>query len=152
MPVTVQCLRDGQFVVVVASDTTLPRLSLESVRLLEGDNVAPCGPVGTTAAFVIFRFPVVQDGTDSDDPAGFLRCQPDFAMQDMEALFQLPDAPFHNTAGPLVGSNTYDILTNVYSSYYDAADYPVFKVLRDPVYVEVCILERTDPSPVRSLL
>ncbi|KAJ8413684.1 hypothetical protein AAFF_G00081910 [Aldrovandia affinis] len=37
---------------------------------------------------------------------------------------------------------------NVYSSYYDAADYPVTKVLRDPVYVEVCILERTNPNIV----
>ncbi|KAJ8413685.1 hypothetical protein AAFF_G00081920 [Aldrovandia affinis] len=35
---------------------------------------------------------------------------------------------------------------NVYSS--DAADYPVTKVLQDPVYVEVCILERTDPNIV----
>lgn len=39
----------------------------------------------------------------------------------------------------------------MYSSYYDAADYPVTKVLRDPVYVEVRILERTDPNIVLTL-
>lgn len=33
-----------------------------------------------------------------------------------------------------------------YSSYYGDAEYPVTKVLREPVYVEVHILERTDPN------
>ncbi len=39
---TVQCIRDGQFVVVVSRDVTLPRLSLDSVRLL-GGNDPSCG-------------------------------------------------------------------------------------------------------------
>lgn len=60
--VTVQCTRDGQFVVVVARDATLPQLSLDSVSLL-GGNDAPCSPVGTTAAFAIFQFPVTACGT-----------------------------------------------------------------------------------------
>ncbi|KAJ8352619.1 hypothetical protein SKAU_G00240950 [Synaphobranchus kaupii] len=33
---------------------------------------------------------------------------------------------------------------DVYSDYYSDADYPVTKVLREPVYVEVRILDRTD--------
>ncbi|KAF0870431.1 ZP4 protein, partial [Crocuta crocuta] len=33
-----------------------------------------------------------------------------------------------------------------YVSYYTAGDYPVVKLLRDPIYVEVSILHRTDPS------
>ncbi|XP_029289368.1 zona pellucida sperm-binding protein 4-like [Cottoperca gobio] len=33
-----------------------------------------------------------------------------------------------------------------YNSFYVDSDYPVTKVLRDPVYVEIRILERTDPS------
>ncbi|KFO34260.1 zona pellucida sperm-binding protein 4 [Fukomys damarensis] len=33
-----------------------------------------------------------------------------------------------------------------YGSYYAAADYPVVKFLRDPVYVDVSILHRTDPN------
>ena len=36
----------------------------------------------------------------------------------------------------------------MYSDYYRDADYPVTKVLREPVYVEVRILERTDPNLV----
>ncbi|KAJ8358346.1 hypothetical protein AAFF_G00013330, partial [Aldrovandia affinis] len=70
--VTVQCLRDGQFVVVVASETTLPRLSLDSVSLLEGGNVASCGPVSTTPAFVIFQFPVSACGTKMREEGGYV--------------------------------------------------------------------------------
>ncbi|XP_068168224.1 zona pellucida sperm-binding protein 4-like [Antennarius striatus] len=38
-----------------------------------------------------------------------------------------------------------------YSSFYTDADYPVTKVLRDPVYVEVRMLERTDSNVVLTL-
>lgn len=38
-----------------------------------------------------------------------------------------------------------------YTSYYLDSDYPVTKVLRDPVYVEVRVLERTDPNLVLTL-
>ncbi|XP_036133559.1 zona pellucida sperm-binding protein 4 [Molossus molossus] len=33
-----------------------------------------------------------------------------------------------------------------YSSYYSVDDYPVVKLLRDPIYVEVSIRHRTDPN------
>ncbi|XP_016075203.1 PREDICTED: zona pellucida sperm-binding protein 4 [Miniopterus natalensis] len=33
-----------------------------------------------------------------------------------------------------------------YSSYYSAGDYPVVKLLRDPIYVEVSVRHRTDPN------
>lgn len=38
-----------------------------------------------------------------------------------------------------------------YNAYYSASDYPVTKVLREPVYVEVRIVGRTDPNIVLSL-
>uniref|UniRef100_A0AAY5EXV6 ZP domain-containing protein n=1 Tax=Electrophorus electricus TaxID=8005 RepID=A0AAY5EXV6_ELEEL len=40
---------------------------------------------------------------------------------------------------------------NAYTSYYKDTDYPVVKVLREPVYVEVRILERSDPNIVLTL-
>ncbi|XP_070257561.1 zona pellucida sperm-binding protein 4 [Myotis yumanensis] len=33
-----------------------------------------------------------------------------------------------------------------YSAYYRASDYPVVKLLRDPIYVEVALRHRTDPD------
>ncbi|KTF76743.1 hypothetical protein cypCar_00050438, partial [Cyprinus carpio] len=38
-----------------------------------------------------------------------------------------------------------------YTSYYSDADYPITKVLREPVYVEVHIMERNDPNIVLML-
>ncbi|MCJ8750486.1 hypothetical protein PDJAM_G00268590 [Pangasius djambal] len=35
-----------------------------------------------------------------------------------------------------------------YTSYYSATEYPVTKILREPVYVEVRIVGRTDPNIV----
>ncbi|TNN70855.1 Zona pellucida sperm-binding protein 1 [Liparis tanakae] len=46
------------------------------------------------------------------------------------------------------GCNEEDV---AYASYYTDADYPVSKVLRDPVYVEVLLLEKTDPNLVLTL-
>lgn len=38
-----------------------------------------------------------------------------------------------------------------YTSFYTEAEYPVQKVLREPLYVQVEILERTDPFVVLTL-
>ena len=62
LPVTVQCTRDGQFVVVVARDATVPAIDVDSVSLLETNNPA-CTPVDFTSAFAIFQFPVTACGT-----------------------------------------------------------------------------------------
>ncbi|XP_078112866.1 zona pellucida sperm-binding protein 4-like [Sander vitreus] len=46
------------------------------------------------------------------------------------------------------GCNEVDV---AYSSFYTTADYPVTKILRDPVYVEVQLLEKTDHFLVLTL-
>uniref|UniRef100_A0A3B4YWR6 Zona pellucida sperm-binding protein 4 n=1 Tax=Seriola lalandi dorsalis TaxID=1841481 RepID=A0A3B4YWR6_SERLL len=46
------------------------------------------------------------------------------------------------------GCNELDV---AYNSFYTDADYPVTKVLRDPVYVEVQLLDKTDPNLVLTL-
>jgi len=38
-----------------------------------------------------------------------------------------------------------------YNSFYTEGEYPVVKVLRDAIYVEIKLLERTDPSLVLTL-
>ncbi|NWR61131.1 ZP4 protein, partial [Bucorvus abyssinicus] len=62
-------------------------------------------------------------------------------------VFTLPPLPAMSQPGPLslelrVASD------GSYTSYYTDSDYPVVKTLRDPVYAEVKILQRTDPDLV----
>ncbi|ROL50527.1 Zona pellucida sperm-binding protein 4 [Anabarilius grahami] len=152
--VTVQCIRDGQFVVVVARDVTLPRLSLDSVCLL-GGNDPPCSPVGSTPSFAIYQFPVTACGTS-------MMCR--YSGTSVEALVvevnTVPPPPPVAAPGPLrveLRLANGQCVTKgcaegdeAYTSYY-SGDYPVTKVLREPVYVEVSILERTDPNIVLML-
>nr|AEI99619.1 zona pellucida glycoprotein 2.4 [Gobiocypris rarus] len=190
--VTVQCIRDGQFVVVVARDVTLPRLSLDSVRLLGGNDPA-CSPVGSTPSFAIYQFPITACGTSVMEDSGYvvyenrmissyevgvgplgsitrdshfeLLFQCRYSATSVEALVvevnSVPAPPPVAAPGPLrvelrlangqcVTKGCADG-DGAYTSYYSDADYPVTKVLREPVYVEVRILERTDLNIVLML-
>ncbi|KAK9972943.1 hypothetical protein ABG768_023697 [Culter alburnus] len=185
--VTLQCTRDGQFVLVVARDATLPRISLDSIHMLEKDPSGLCAPVGTTATFAIYQFPVSSCGTRMKEENGFviyenmmssayevgigprgsitrdsayeLEFQCRYSGTAVEALVAevntVPPPPPVSQQGPLrvelrlaKGQCTTKGCSDedMYTSYYSEADYPVTKVLREPVYVEVRILERTDPN------
>ncbi|XP_018532158.1 zona pellucida sperm-binding protein 4 [Lates calcarifer] len=190
--VTVQCTRDGQFVVVVAKDATLPHIDVDSVSLLE-TNDASCAPVGVTSAFAIFQFPVTACGTMIKEEEGYVVYENHMSSSyevgigprgsitrdsHFELLFQcrysgtavealvmevnpLPPPVPVAAAGPLrvelrLGSGQCHSKGCVeeevaYSSFYTAADYPIVKVLREPVYVEVQILERSDPNIILNL-
>lgn len=63
VPVTLQCTRDGQFVLVVARDATMPRISLDSIHMLENDPSGRCASVDSTASFAIYQFTVSSCGT-----------------------------------------------------------------------------------------
>ncbi|XP_056623588.1 zona pellucida sperm-binding protein 4-like [Triplophysa dalaica] len=187
MSVTVQCVRDGQFVLVVARDVTLPHLSLDTVRLL-GGNEAPCGPVGSTPSFAIYQFPVTACGTSMMEENGYVvyenRMTSSYEVgigplgsitrdSQFELLFQcrysatavealvvevntVPPPPPVAAPGPLrveLRLANGQCITKgcaegdeAYTSFYGEDEYPVTKVLREPVYVEVRILERTDPN------
>uniref|UniRef100_A0A8C7HLA7 Zona pellucida sperm-binding protein 4 n=1 Tax=Oncorhynchus kisutch TaxID=8019 RepID=A0A8C7HLA7_ONCKI len=188
--VTVQCTRDGQFVVVVARDATLPNLELDSISLL-GGNEAHCTPVGITSAFAIYQFKVTECGTVVTEepgtifyenrmsssvemgPLGTITRDSQFNLifqciyrgTMIEALVievkQVPPPILLPAPGPLrveLRLANGICLTKgckeeeaAYTSYYTEADYPVTKFLRDPVYAEVHILERTDPNIVLTL-
>ncbi|XP_030067873.1 zona pellucida sperm-binding protein 4 [Microcaecilia unicolor] len=62
-------------------------------------------------------------------------------------VFTLPPPPSVNSSGPLLLEMRI-AKDGQYGSYYLASDYPVVKLLRDPVYLEVRILQRTDPNLV----
>ncbi|XP_039608385.1 zona pellucida sperm-binding protein 4-like [Polypterus senegalus] len=60
--VTVQCTLDGQFVVVVSENVTLPPLDLGSIKL-EDSSSPSCSPVSSLSSFVMYQFPVSACGS-----------------------------------------------------------------------------------------
>ncbi|XP_060753938.1 zona pellucida sperm-binding protein 4-like isoform X2 [Neoarius graeffei] len=187
--VTVQCTLDGQFVVVVARDTTLPRISLESISLL-GGNAGPCSPIDSNTAFAIYQFPVTACGTIMTVQGGYVvyenkmvssyeigvgdrgsitrdtHYEIDFQCKYSGIGFVALAVEHSSNSNPLpvVASGPLQVELRLgkgscvtkgcveeqvaYTSYYTAADYPVTKVLREPVYVEVGIAGRSDPNIV----
>ncbi|XP_076871762.1 zona pellucida glycoprotein 2, like 2 [Brachyhypopomus gauderio] len=187
--VTVQCTKDGQFVVVVARDSTVPRVAPESISLLGATHTAgsSCTPVDGNADFTIWQFSVTSCGTrmkmeGSDviyenmmvslfevgvgargmitrDSSFVLTFQCKYratAVADlvMDVRTVPPPLPV-SQLGPLRvelrlanGECTTKRCSDAdrYGSYYTEADYPVTKVLRDPLFVEVRLVERTDPN------
>lgn len=190
--VTLQCTKDGQFIVVIARDATLPHIDLQSIHFNGMDQ--SCQPVDTTTAFVIYQFPVTACGTimtEGDNnvityenrisstyevaigPNGFITRDSQFDLivscrytgTSYEALVIEVEAPSDplsvGAPGPVYvelrlgngqckskGCTEEDV---AYSSFYHESDYPVTKVLRDPVYVEVRLLNRNDPNLVLML-
>ncbi|XP_053502849.1 zona pellucida sperm-binding protein 4-like [Ictalurus furcatus] len=187
--VTVQCTLDGQFVLVVARDTTVPRISLESISML-GGNSGPCSPVDSNTAFAIYQFPVTACGTTMMVQGGYviyenrmlssyevgvgprgaitrdthyeLHFQCKYSGVSFATLAIDPsanaDPPSIVASGPLQVElrlgNGHCVAKGcaedevAFTSYYSAVDYPVTKVLREPVYVEVHMVGRTDPNIV----
>uniref|UniRef100_M4AP03 Zona pellucida sperm-binding protein 4 n=1 Tax=Xiphophorus maculatus TaxID=8083 RepID=M4AP03_XIPMA len=187
--VTVQCTRDGQFVVVVAREATRPPLDVNSVSLLE-PNEAFCGPVDGTSAFAIFQFPVTACGTTLKNDEGYVVYENHMVSSyevgigpkgsitrdsHFELLFQclysgttvealvmevnpVPPPLSVAAAGPLRvelrlgnGQCISKGYVAAYSSFYRSSDYPISKVLREPVYVEVRLVGRSDPNIVLNL-
>uniref|UniRef100_A0A4W5RKC0 Zona pellucida sperm-binding protein 4 n=1 Tax=Hucho hucho TaxID=62062 RepID=A0A4W5RKC0_9TELE len=190
--VTVQCTMDAQFVVVVARNATWPKIDIDTIILLGGNN-GPCSPVGITSAFAIYQFPVTACGTTLKEENGYLVYENRMASSyevgivpqgaitrdsQFELLFQCkysdtavkalvievntapPPAPVA-VMGPLrvelrLAKGTCDTKTckdesSAFTSFYTEEDYPLTKVLRQPVYVEVHILEKKDPNLVLML-
>ncbi|XP_015259044.1 PREDICTED: zona pellucida sperm-binding protein 1-like [Cyprinodon variegatus] len=189
--VTVQCTKDGQFIVVVARDVTLPNIDLETISLLEGGQ--GCTHVDSNSVFAIYHFPVTACGTVIMEEPGAIIYE-----NRMTSSYEVGVGPF----GAITRDSSYELLfqckyigTSVetlvvevvsgdpplpvaalgpirvalrlangqcltkgcneveaaYNSYFMDSDYPVTKVLRDPVYVEVQLLEKTDPALVLTL-
>eukprot|EP00066_Takifugu_rubripes_P016207 XP_011605473.1 PREDICTED: zona pellucida sperm-binding protein 4-like [Takifugu rubripes] len=190
--VTLQCTKDGHFIVVVSKYSTQPNIDLNSLSLLgDGEN---CGPIDSNSEFVIYYFAVSQCGTivREEDPGVIV--YDNFLFSYFETQ--------HGKYGEITRDTTYDLLFQcrytatailslvvelipgtlplpvastgplrvhmqlangicttkgcnpvvaAYTSFYEPHDYPVHKVLREPVYVQVELMERTDPLVVLTL-
>lgn len=188
--VTVQCTKDGQFIVVASKDSTTPALDLTSVSLLE---TGPgCSYADSNSQFVIYQFPVTTCGSvvleDSDTiiyenslfssyevgfgPYGTITRDSQFEMlfqckytgSSVETLI-VEVVKMDNPVLPVAAAGPLNVQLRLgngqcqtkgcnedeaaYSSYH--SEYPVTKVLREPVYVEVRLMDSTDPSLVLTL-
>uniref|UniRef100_A0A8C8SCY4 Zona pellucida sperm-binding protein 1 n=1 Tax=Pelusios castaneus TaxID=367368 RepID=A0A8C8SCY4_9SAUR len=172
--VTLQCFMEGNMALVVSRDIPDHPLILDSIRL--ASTQAGCEPVRMLEAFVIFRISLLHCGTTvqvtgdkliyenqlissidiQTGPDGsitrdstfilHIRCvynASDFLPVQVEVYLPPSPAPVIQ-AGPL----HLELRIATGRTYLAERDYPVVKVLRDPVYVEVRILRRTDPSLV----
>ncbi|KAG2465444.1 ZP4 protein, partial [Polypterus senegalus] len=180
-PVTVQCTLDGQFVVVVSEKVTLPSLDLGSIQLVDSSSpncspvtslssfvlyqfpVSACGStVQLSGGNVTYQNTMSAAITVRSGPEGsitrdsvyklFFQCTYS-GSQDVQV-----EAEVYTVAPPLpvVEQGPFDLelviaTDSSYGSYYVDADYPVTRTLRDPVAVEVHIVNRTDPNLVLTL-
>uniref|UniRef100_A0A8C4XDY5 Zona pellucida sperm-binding protein 4 n=1 Tax=Erpetoichthys calabaricus TaxID=27687 RepID=A0A8C4XDY5_ERPCA len=179
--VTVQCTLDGQFVVVVSENVTLPPLDLGSIQLVDSSSPS-CSPVTSLSSFVMYQFPVSACGSTVQLAGGNVTYQntmsaaitvssgPDGSIT-RDSVYKLffqctysgsqdvqVEAEVYTVAPllPVVEQGPFDLelviaTDSSYGYYYVDADYPVTKTLRDPVAVEVHIVNRTDPNLVLTL-
>ncbi|XP_039608931.1 zona pellucida sperm-binding protein 4-like, partial [Polypterus senegalus] len=179
--VTVQCTLDGQFVVVVSEKVTLPPLNLGSIQLVNSSYpscspvtslpsfvvyqfpVSACGStVQVSGGNVTYQNTMFAAITRVSEPEVsitrdsvyklFFQCTYS-GSQDVQV-----EAEVYTVAPPLpvVEQGPFDLELVIATdsscgSYYVDTDYPVTKTLRDPVAVEVHIVNRTDPNPVLTL-
>ncbi|KAG2465929.1 ZP4 protein, partial [Polypterus senegalus] len=179
--VTVQCTPDGQFVVVVSMNVTLPPLDLGSLQLVDSSSPS-CSPVTSLSSFVLYQFPVRACGSTVQVSGGNVTYQNTMSAAitvrtgpvgsiTRDSVYKLffqctysgsqdvqVEAEVYTVAPPLpvVEQGPFDLelviaTDSSYGSYYVDADYPVTKTLRDPVAVEVHIVNRTDPNLVLTL-
>ncbi|CAM5177443.1 unnamed protein product [Eretmochelys imbricata] len=176
--VTAQCTPDGQFSVAISRDVTTPPLDLSSVHLVSahGSRCAPvsrnedfvvyrfplsaCGTtVQASGDQRVYENELVADrkvltshsGSITRDSTFRLTIRCSYSAEDF-----LPVNIMVSTLPPplpAVGQGPLALEMRIatdehYSTYYTDREYPVVKLLRDPVYVEVRILQRMDPSLV----
>ncbi|XP_058383378.1 zona pellucida sperm-binding protein 1 [Diceros bicornis minor] len=176
--VTVQCFRNGHFILVVSQETALAHsFTLADVRLAYAP--ASCSPTQETRSFVVFHFPLTHCGTtvqvvgsqliyenqlvsDMDvrvGPQGSITRDGTFRLH-MHCVFNVSDfLPLQasifpppspaavNQSGPL-RLELRIAKDETFGSYYGEEDYPIVRLLREPIPVEVRLLHRTDPSLV----
>ncbi|XP_015278847.1 PREDICTED: zona pellucida sperm-binding protein 4-like [Gekko japonicus] len=176
--VTAHCTPEGQFSIAISRDATRPPLVLDSVRLLSsrGRECAPVSKTNTFILFQfplsacgttlkatgsqrVYENELLADRRVLVSQSGSITRDSNFRVTircSYSAEAALPVSVLVATLAPPAAVVEQGPLTLEmrlardveYSSYYADLDYPVVKVLRDPVPVEVRILGRMDPALV----
>ncbi|XP_063253513.1 zona pellucida sperm-binding protein 1 [Prinia subflava] len=174
---TVQCLLEGHFVVVVPRGMVAQPYNLDSVRLASSQagceplHVSeafvvfrfPVTHCGTTVQVVedrlIYENQLISTidvqgsprGSVTRDSVYILRARCIYNASDLLPLGMEVAVP--PTAAPLAMPGPLGLQLRIatdesYSSYHPVGDFPLVRVLRDPIYVEVRLLQKTDPNLV----
>ncbi|NXR53193.1 ZP1 protein, partial [Hippolais icterina] len=174
---TVQCLLEGHFVLVVPRGMVSQPYNLDSVRLASSQagceplHVSeafvmfrfPVTHCGTTVQVVedrlIYENQLISTidvqgsprGSVTRDSVYILRARCIYNSSDLLPLGMEVAAP--PTAAPLAMPGPLGLQLRIatdesYSSYHPVGDFPLVRVLRDPIYVEVRLLQKTDPNLV----
>ncbi|NWT22310.1 ZP1 protein, partial [Cardinalis cardinalis] len=174
---TVQCLLEGHFVVVVPRGMVALPYNLDSVRLASGQAGCeprrvseafvmfrfPVTHCGTTVQVIedmlIYENQLISTidvqgsprGSVTRDSVYILRARCIYNSSDLLPLgvevAVPPTAAALAMPGPL-GLQLRIATDESYSSYHAVGDFPLVRVLRDPIYVEVRLLQKTDPNLV----
>ncbi|NXA94351.1 ZP1 protein, partial [Melanocharis versteri] len=174
---TVQCLLEGHFVLVVPRGMVALPYNLDSVRLASSQagceplHVSeafvmfrfPVTHCGTTVQVIDDRLVYENElistidvqgsprGSITRDSVYILRARCIYNSSDLLPLGVEVAVP--PTAAPLAMSGPLGLQLRIatdesYSSYHPVGDFPLVRVLRDPIYVEVRLLQKTDPNLV----
>uniref|UniRef100_A0A8D2BE61 Zona pellucida glycoprotein 1 n=1 Tax=Sciurus vulgaris TaxID=55149 RepID=A0A8D2BE61_SCIVU len=174
---TVQCFRSGYFILVMSQEMALARrITLANVHLAYAPT--RCPPTQKTSTFVVFRVPLTHCGTTiqvggqliyenqlvSDlqvqkGPQGSITRDGTFRLH-VRCLFDAGDflplqASIFPPASPAPVAQSGPLRLELriakdetFRSYHGQDDYPLARLLREPVHVEVRLLQRTDPRLV----
>ncbi|NXW52562.1 ZP1 protein, partial [Nyctiprogne leucopyga] len=174
---TVQCLLDGHFVLVVPRGVVTQPYNLDSVRLASAQPgcepvrvtetfvmfrfpVTQCGTTGQVIEDqLIYENQLISTIDVQGSSRGSITRDSTYILQ-ARCIYNASDLlPLHMevvvppTATPLAMLGPLGLQLRVatdesYSSYHPEGDYPLVRVLRDPIFVEVRLLHKTDPNLV----
>lgn len=128
--VTVQCTKDGHFIVVVAKDATLPSLDLNTISMYgEGPS---CTYVDSNSEFAIYYFAVTECGT-------LVKVRVQFPCCSKQTLLIIKTNTVHFCNWIILNlsqEEDYGVITyeNIMVSYFDIQYGNLGRITRDTTY------------------
>ncbi|XP_035182519.1 LOW QUALITY PROTEIN: zona pellucida sperm-binding protein 1 [Oxyura jamaicensis] len=175
---TVQCLPEGHFVLVVPRGLSVQPYNLDSVRLASSTQPGcqpaqatesfvmfhfPVTQCGTTVQVIedrlVYENQLISTIDVQPGPRGSITRDSVYILHARciyNASELLPlrlEVAVPPTTAPMAQPGPLRLQLRIatdesYSAYHAEGDYPLVKVLRDPIYVEVRLLQKTDPNLV----
>ncbi|KAM7329916.1 hypothetical protein ACRRTK_011529 [Alexandromys fortis] len=176
--VTLQCFRSGYFTLVMSQETALThRVMLNNVHLAYASNGCPptqktsafvvfhvpltlCGTtIQVVGEQLIYENQLVSNIDVQKGPQGSITRDSVFRLHvrcifnasdflPIQASIFSPQSPAPVTQSGPLRLELRIAKDKTFSSFYQENDYPIVRLLQEPVHVEIRLLQRTDPSLV----